>query len=396
MNYEEELNNIILKSYREAFETKEKARKLNDGNLFNRAAGLYLRQSEYCKEMLESGIKLSDDAKNHFLSDYHFMVYWYFQCLIGELHSKKIEDYEYELELSEKSKKHIQNSLKHYNVIASNNQNSKKKDEFIRSDKQAAIDVLQAKAKKSINNGDYIEAFDFNKEAIVVQQELVELCKKKKNYTDLRIQKGNLANKYFNQSQILYGTILKNTDGKFNFNLIKKLIDSYDFTISAMDENPEAIKEYKKTQNQILVKLEELLESENFKIKWAEILTHFDDKIIRTIMQKNDLDAFVKAKAKTELENNQTKILLIRGLFWIGMAGVLYFMLRDLASNNEIDLVRFFGVLFGFPVIFIIVGAFILKSTNALSQVNFIKLLRLTLNINLKGISALNPSKNDT
>ena len=113
-------------------------------------------------------------------------------------------------------------------------------------------------------------------------------------------------------------------------------------------------------------------------------------------MQKNDLDAFVKAKAKTELENNQTKILLIRGLFWIGMAGVLYFMLRDLASNNEIDLVRFFGVLFGFPVIFIIVGAFILKSTNALSQVNFIKLLRLTLNINLKGISALNPSKNDT
>lgn len=396
MNYEDEINNIIIKSYKEAFEKKEKARKLNDGNLFNEAAGLYLRQSEYCRELLESGRQFDVDEKNHFIADYHFMLYQQFQCLIGGLNSNNVMNLEYELEYSEKAKNHIQNCLKHYNNISEGNQNLKKKDEFIRSEKQAIIDVLNVKAKKAINSEKYIEAFDFNKEAIVTQKELIELCEKKKDFADIRIQKGNLANKYFNQSQILYGQDLKSSDDEFNYELLGKLVESYNLIKNAMDENPEAIQEYKRTKNEILFRLEELLESTNFKIKWSEILTHFDDNIIRTIMQKTDLDAFVKAKAKTELENNQTKLFLIRGLFWLGMAGVLFFMLRDLASNDKIDLIRFFGVLFGFPIIFIIVGAFILRSTNALSQVNFIKLLRLTLNINLKGISALNPNKNDT
>ncbi len=397
MNYEEEINNIILKSYREAFEAKEKARKLNDGNLFNQAAGLYLRQSEYCRELLESERELNVDEKNHFTSDYHFMLYWQFQCLRGGLHSNNEENLiKYELEYSEKAKYHIQNCLKYYNNISEGNQNLKKKDEFIRSEKQGIIDVLNVKAKKAINLENYIEAFDFNKEAIVTQKELIELCDKKKNFADIRIQKGNLATKYFNQSQILYGQALKSSDDKFNYELIRKLIESYDFIINAMDENPEAIKQYKKTKNEILVRLEKLLESTNFKIKWSEILTHFDDNIIRTIMQKTDLNAFVKAKAKTELENNNTKLLLIRGLFWLGMAAVLFFMLSDLASNEKINLIRFFGVLFGFPIIFIIIGAFILRTTGALSQVKFTELLSLTLNINLKGISALNPKKNDT
>jgi len=396
MNYEEEINNIILKSYREAFDTKEKARKLNDGSLFNKAASLYLRQSEYCKEMLESEIKLNDDNKSHFLSDYHFMLYWHFQCLIGELQSKEIENFEYEFELSEKSKNHIQNSLKHYNSISASNQNLNKKDEYIRSEKQARIDLLNVKTKKANDNEDYIEAFDFNKEAIAIQKELIELSEKKKNFADIRIQKGNLANKTFNQSQILLGQTIKNYTDEFHFEIISKLIKSFHLISDAMDTNPEQIKEYQNSKNEIVTRLKNLLESKKYKEKWSEILTHFDDNIIPTVMQKNDLNAFIKAKAKTELENNKNKILAIRSIFWLGVLTIIFFMLRDIASNEKINLIRFFAVLLGLPVIFTIVGAFILRSTDALSQVNFIELLKLTLNINIKGISALNPKKNDT
>ena len=95
---------------------------------------------------------------------------------------------------------------------------------------------------------------------------------------------------------------------------------------------------------------------------------------------------------KRELSNDKIKHLFLAGGFWMGIIiGLGYFVLQ--VSNSQIAWYRFIIVLFVIPIFFTVVGAFILKTTSALKEENFMKLIALSLKINLTGLKTLGRSK---
>lgn len=101
-----------------------------------------------------------------------------------------------------------------------------------------------------------------------------------------------------------------------------------------------------------------------------------------------------KIKLQKELTNDKIKQLLIVGGFWIGtFLGLGYFLLQ--VSKNSIEWYKYIGILLVLPTFFTLVGAFILKMTSSLKEENFLKIIRLTLKLNFKGLKFLNDSKSN-
>jgi hypothetical protein len=97
---------------------------------------------------------------------------------------------------------------------------------------------------------------------------------------------------------------------------------------------------------------------------------------------------------RKELTNDKIKLLFVVGGFWIGaFLGLGYFLLQ--VSTKNIDWYKYIGVLFALPIFFTLVGAFILKMTSSLKEESFLQIIRLTLNLNFKGLKFLSNSKNN-
>ncbi|MES2107937.1 MAG: hypothetical protein V4577_04285 [Bacteroidota bacterium] len=96
-----------------------------------------------------------------------------------------------------------------------------------------------------------------------------------------------------------------------------------------------------------------------------------------------------------ELANNSIKLLLVSGGFWVGSFFAVFYMVFSLATS-QVNWYRFIGALFGLPILFTILGAFILRTTAHISEKNFVQLIKLTLNLNFKGLKFLSkPNEND-
>ena len=401
----EVIYNLLSQIFEKAVLAREVARKENDADKFKLASKYYKEAAVSHNDFLKSHDKLNNLTKISLQAFEQYILSNLYECELASQYASKIENPKKELETCQRSKFHILIAIKILKNIDgnlnSNNQKLIDKDlnRYTNQKYIAEIDELSIKTKIKINAENYIDAFDLNTINIKKQKEFVSFLEKQENTQSLRVQKGNLYNKLFRHSQILFGIDLKEYSNVFGihlYDLIDRLIESYDYLLEAEKINPENKQQYLNVREEIVRRIN--LQLTNNKNNWSDILLKYDKThtLIPNIMKNNDLDSYIRAKAKTELENNKNKILIIRGIFWFGFFILLYFILSDLASNKGIDLVRFLGVLFGLPIIFTIIGAFILRSTDSLSQVNFIQLIKLTLNINLKGISALNPKKNKT
>jgi hypothetical protein len=64
-------------------------------------------------------------------------------------------------------------------------------------------------------------------------------------------------------------------------------------------------------------------------------------------------------------------------------------------GTSKMSWYTFLGVIFVLPIIVTVIGAFILRSTNALKEENFIKLMTLALKINFQGLKALTGKGDD-
>ena len=110
--------------------------------------------------------------------------------------------------------------------------------------------------------------------------------------------------------------------------------------------------------------------------------------------KQSEKDFQQKLKLRKELTNDKIKQLFVVGGFWIGaFLGLGYFLLP--VSTKSIDWYKYLGVLFALPIFFTLVGAFILKMTSSLKEESFLQIIRLTLNLNFKGLKFLSSSKNN-
>jgi cation transport ATPase len=100
-----------------------------------------------------------------------------------------------------------------------------------------------------------------------------------------------------------------------------------------------------------------------------------------------------KQQLEKELHNNTLKLLLIGGGFWLGIFAAIFYMVFSLAES-KIHWYRFIGAIVTLPIFFTILGAFILRSTSSINEKNFLALIKLTLNLNFKGLKVLRHGHN--
>ncbi len=116
-------------------------------------------------------------------------------------------------------------------------------------------------------------------------------------------------------------------------------------------------------------------------------------KLTCVVETSNEL--YKRQSAKFEIEKDKTKRFLLVGLFWVIVMFCVTYILISIATSN-ISWYRFIAIMFGFPLVITIIGAFILRTTDSLKEENFIKLMTLALKINLQGLRTLSSKKDTT
>ena len=97
--------------------------------------------------------------------------------------------------------------------------------------------------------------------------------------------------------------------------------------------------------------------------------------------------------SKLSIENSFPKKLYFTGGFWLFVLLLIFWIFYSIFNSTIPLLLKpIAGLLI--IVAFTVVGAFILRSTNELSEVGFLKLMRLSLRIGLKGIKSLGGKDN--
>jgi len=334
------------------------------------------------------------------------LVYYYrfeqYDCLYG--FEYKNGNYDSAIEIANKGKSSIDKAL---DTIEQNKMNidastmeflSQMETNWKSSSISICIKQIEPDAKKAMITGDYIVAFDlFN--------QMLKLQKKQYEYTEnagleevyIRIAKGNYIGMSANVNQAMAGLLTAKIHKEtFSFDLTKDLLghllNSLDLSFKAFEANPEWDK-YRAGVEIIQDNIQTLLRAN--KKNWFEYLVqNSSNPYLKSIMQMTDNYYYKRQSAKLEIEKNKVKQLVVIGGFWFGIfSGLGLFLLQ--VATSDITWYRFIIFMFCLPLLFIVIGAFILRTTDGFKEENFLKLIELTLKINLKGLKALTNKSGD-
>ncbi|UPK67996.1 hypothetical protein [Chitinophaga filiformis] len=101
---------------------------------------------------------------------------------------------------------------------------------------------------------------------------------------------------------------------------------------------------------------------------------------------KRRLDRYERLTA--EMKQHPVKETFISRLFWPGSLGGLIYALKDLGESG-MSWFRFTGILMAIPTLFVLLGVFVLYSSDSMKGESLYKLIKLSLRINLSGIKSL-------
>lgn len=388
--------------YKEALKLKDLAR-VSDYALdkFKLASEKYGQAAQLIEEMLsDNQLKDSDKIRSEALSLYY--RYEENDCLYG--FEYKNGNYPKAIEIANIGKASIDKSL----VVIDTNRNNLDSDtkEFLErmeaNWKSSAISIcikqVEPIAKEAMIQEDYITAFDNFNKMLKLQQKLYEYDEEAGlDQVYIRIAKGNYIGMTANVNQALAGIISnKISNQTFEFDLTKDLLGhflkSLKLSLTAFEANPEWDK-YRSGTEIIKSNIKTLLyDNKNY---WLDYLIEYEnDKYIHKIMRETDNNLYKRQQAKLEIEQSKIKNFLLVGGFYVALAFGVFYILFQFAIS-EISWYKFVGILFGFPLFFTVIGAFILRTTDSLKEENFIKLITLALKINLSGLKVLTRKKED-
>lgn len=257
----------------------------------------------------------------------------------------------------------------------------------------AEIKTIEVKAKKAfLIDKDYIASLD-------LYHDILELTEKDLQYTldhikdqrYIRIASGNYIITFANISQALTGIIFDKIDSDriqydWSVDLLRHGINTLRYSQKAFDANPEHDK-YRSGAITIRKNIESLLLRN--KKNWMKYLIELDNnQELVKIMKSIDLENYNNIKAKTDPEISGLKKLYFTGVFWLIVLFLIFWIFYSIFSSTIPLLLKpIAGLLI--IVAFTVIGAFILRSTNELSEVGFLKLMRLSLRIGFKGIKSI-------
>lgn len=395
-----ELQNLINKAnecYNQGMAYKNIAIK-GDENLkeFVRASEAYTQAANFANKALKSpeatfDFKILTEA----LKEYY--LYEAGECSYGFKY--KNQQFEDAIRIARNAEKHILNALevinKNFDKVNDKVQQqlTKHRSNWTLSSRSIKLRILEPIAKNAMLARDFITALDTYKRLNELQDEVY-------NFTESssipevykRIEKANYLAAKASFAISHAGVYLAKTDSSdYDKEILEQFLIAYRFTKESLAANPEQLR-YKEGLENVFNNTVILLKKNPS--KWLEYLIEFPDPNLKIIMQKTDLEKYKREQAKIEIENNGIKKFFLMGSFWIGLLFIVYYMVTQLAESN-IVWYRFVLVLFAIPVLFTVVGAFALRSTNSLKEENFIKLMNLALKINLQGLKILSSNREE-
>lgn len=389
--------------YEEACKTKDIAR-VSDNNInsFKQAAELYKQAAEIIFNAILTDKTIDHDTKIQSTALRHYYKFEECGCLYA--FNYKNNNFPTAIQFATDGQKEINISIQtietNFNSLGAEAKMflTKMKHNW----KSCAISIQIKKfepiAKEAMIAKEYITAFDTYNKMLKIQKELYEYDEAAGlELVHIRIAKGNYIGMVANVNQAMAGILTtKISDKTFTFNLsndlLKHFLNSLDLSFNAFEANPEWDK-YRSGAETIRTNIQKLLTKN--KEHWFEyLISNNNNSYLKTIMQQTDNETYKRQSAKLELEKDNTKNFLLKGLFWIVLLFCVLYVLMQIATSN-ISWYRFLAVMFGLPMVVTIIGAFILRTTDALKEENFLKLMTLALKINFQGLKVLAGKKDD-
>lgn len=242
-------------------------------------------------------------------------------------------------------------------------------------------------ARFAWDNSDYVKALDFYRQTKKTFKEAVVFTETNSLAPIYRrISKGNYIGMIANSFSAFAGILFKSfgsSDNKIRSipnslipRLLKYAFEGYRYSNEAFNENPEC-KQYNEGAQVCLSNIKKVLEM--YSSRWLNFYIEFENEpeFIK-IMKTTDIKRFKEVEDERYFRENKYAKLWAVGsflLFSILVIMVLVTVVVRTIRNWETLLIVFFvGV-----IIFVIVGAFLLKSTGDLSESGFLKLVSLAL-----------------
>lgn len=390
--------------FRNANTLKESAR-ISDENthLFEDASKLYSECSEIIFNKILHNQDVEFNSKIQFIALAHYYNYENFDCLYGFKYKNNF--FPKAIEFANKAESEIIKAIK---IIDDNIHllDLKTKDFLLemKTNWETCVYTIKIKqnepiAKEAMFKKEYIVAFDtYNKMLKLQEKAYIHIESTDLDEVHKRISKANYIAMSANVSQAMAGIVNeKISNKKFSFDLTSDLIGHFlntiDLILDAYRINPE-IDLYRNGAERTKDNIKTLLI--NNKSDWFNfLLNNNNNNTLKKIMQETDNDLYKRQNAKFEIEKDKTKKFILVGLFWIVVMFCVAYLLISIATSN-ISWYRFIAIMFGFPLVITIIGAFILRTTDSLKEENFIKLMSLALKINLQGLRTLSNKKDTT
>lgn len=399
MNPENDLLETVNKLFRESLELKSQAIKPKaDFKLFQEAAEKLKLASLNLEALLRVESDFEEKIKSEVLVHYYrheeadCMYAFYRQ---GNDLSSAQEKMDLALIEIEKALNIIKENYQKVNDSTKEVLSGWKKDWFYRKLVTDAK-VLEPEAKLHSKNSNYVKALDTYKSILDKYELAKDYCLQNDLSAELkRISKGNYFGQSVNVSQMYAGLIItqqfdEKLASELIMDLLKHFVCSYEQSKNAFDENPEWI-EYREGQKTIRENIERLLASS--KDDWDKYLIEMEnDPEITKIMKSSDIQAYKKAKAKTDIESNSLKKLYFTGIFWLIVLGVVFYIIFSI-FDSSIPFIYQPIAAFLVIILFSVFGAFILRSSDGLSEENFLELMKLSLKLGFQGLKTLETKK---
>ena len=348
----------------------------------------YNNLSNYIKEILDSD--LGDDNINlQLIITQEFCLFEANECLYGFLFRKRENDGS--LKAAEKANYHIKNLL---TIIESNyekanasakNYIDRGKTNWVLSSLTIKVKLIEPIARKALEDNNYVRALDYYKKISDLNDDVYKYISN--NEVDLVLKRTELGNYYSSKA----GTantlsaifVSKGTYEDYWIEILEQFLHVLKYLKLALNNNPEQDK-FKDGIAAVTDNIKLLL-IEN-KAKWFEYMIFFNnDKNLELIMRQTDNENYKMINAKLEIENDKPKRFILTFGLLISLFLILAYALFQIAKS-EIPGYRFLILIFALPLIFTVIGAFALRSTESLKEENFLKLMKLAFKINIKGL----------
>lgn len=260
------------------------------------------------------------------------------------------------------------------------------KDEWIYMEKSIQAQKIGAKGREYWDEDKPIEALDYYRKASRFFKESIELSKAE-NLKPIyeRIALGNYIGMNANiassmaKLQLSRGKkragVTELSDNEA-ITLIKHTLEASKLSRDAFDKNPEWLQYQEGAEHMEKIATDFLKKNHSL---WDKLYLYFEnDEYVKIIMKNADLERYKEVKAKHDITSEKPVKLWLSGGFFL-FALIIIAMIVYAIISSDFNWWQVILAITTIEVLFVIIGAFTLRSIGELSEANFTELLKLAL-----------------